>query len=254
MDVEGWLAALEERHLADLTVSEVTRALRALSSCYVERRDRLATGGALDGAGKRAAFALFYGPQHFFLTREIVRRVLPAMSQSLYTHIVDLGCGTGTAGAAAALECGAASIEGLDLNPWAVREATWTYQSFGLTGRARVVNITRSKIRVRPGVLIVAAYAVNELPDAGRQEILAQLNDPHRGAGVLVIEPIGRRVNRWWDEWAEVFRGAGGREDDWRFPMILPLRQRALAKGAGLDVQQLTARSLFVPRPITART
>ena len=56
---DNWLAALDERHLANLTPSEVTRALRALSSCYVERREKLAHGGALDGAGKRAAFALF---------------------------------------------------------------------------------------------------------------------------------------------------------------------------------------------------
>src|SRR5437899_2677183 len=54
----AWMAALEARHLAELTFSEVSRALRALSSAYVERRAKLARGAALDGAGKRAAFAL----------------------------------------------------------------------------------------------------------------------------------------------------------------------------------------------------
>ena len=62
-----WIAALEARHLANLRVPEVTRALRALSSAYVERRRRPASSGgarpnvlgALDSAGKRAAFALF---------------------------------------------------------------------------------------------------------------------------------------------------------------------------------------------------
>ena len=63
--VDSWLAALEERHLANLTRPELTRALRALSSCYVERREKLTSGAALEGAGKRAAFALFYGPLHF---------------------------------------------------------------------------------------------------------------------------------------------------------------------------------------------
>jgi hypothetical protein len=58
--VMGWLQGLEERHLATLTPSEVARALRALSSCYVERRAKLAAGGALESAGKRAAFAQFY--------------------------------------------------------------------------------------------------------------------------------------------------------------------------------------------------
>ena len=249
MNVDQWLDALEERHLADLTVPEVTRALRALSSCYVERREKLATGGALDGAGKRAAFALFYGPQHFFIVREILRQVLDATSGPRYTHVVDLGCGTGAAGAAAALECGAASIEGWDLNPWAVREANWTYQALGLKGHARTVNLSQSKIRARPGTLIVAAYSINELPDPGRHEILSQVKDAHlRGAGVLVVEPIGRRVNRWWDDWANVFRASGGRADDWRFPTALPRRQRAIAKGAGLEVQELTARSIYLPR------
>ena len=69
----AWLEALEKRHLGGLTFPEVRRALQALSSLYVERRDRLATGAALEGAGKRAAFALFYGPLHFLLVREIVR-------------------------------------------------------------------------------------------------------------------------------------------------------------------------------------
>ena len=63
-----WLEALDERHLANLTQSEATRALRALSSCYVERGQKLASGGPLDSAGKRAAFALFYSPLHFLVT------------------------------------------------------------------------------------------------------------------------------------------------------------------------------------------
>src|SRR4030095_473040 len=49
--VTRWLRALEERHLSNLTAAEVARALRALSSCYVERRAKLATGGALETAG-----------------------------------------------------------------------------------------------------------------------------------------------------------------------------------------------------------
>ncbi|MBI3490996.1 MAG: hypothetical protein HY047_04275, partial [Acidobacteria bacterium] len=72
-DFDAWMAALEARHLAELTFSEVSRALRALSSTYVERRAKLEEGAALDGAGKRAAFALFYGPLHYRLLRHIVR-------------------------------------------------------------------------------------------------------------------------------------------------------------------------------------
>ena len=71
MDIDAWLSALEARHLASLTRPELTRALRALSSCYVERRDKLSSGAALEGAGKRAAFALFYGPLHFLTVAAI---------------------------------------------------------------------------------------------------------------------------------------------------------------------------------------
>src|SRR4051812_26424036 len=132
--VESWLAALEERHLANLTRPELTRALRALSSCYVERRDRLAQGAALEGAGKRAAFALFYGPLHFLTITQIVHAL--GAHDRMLREIVDLGCGTGAAGAAWALgHKHRPSIAGIDRSAWAVQEANWTYRHFALRGR-----------------------------------------------------------------------------------------------------------------------
>src|SRR5438128_1834984 len=68
-----WFDALEQRHLSTLNFSEVRRAVQALSSLYVERRDRLDSAAVFNGAGKRAAFSLFFGPLHFLLVREIVR-------------------------------------------------------------------------------------------------------------------------------------------------------------------------------------
>ena len=71
-----WLTEAERRYRADLRIQEITRALRALSSAYVERRER-GTGrrvqGALDTAGKRAAFALYYAPLHFIAVTEALR-------------------------------------------------------------------------------------------------------------------------------------------------------------------------------------
>jgi len=96
--LEPWLAALEARHLADLTFSEVSRSLRALSATYVERRDRLREGAALSGAGKRAAFALFYGPIHYLLIERIVQQVPGATAGA--AQLIDLGCGTGQVTAA----------------------------------------------------------------------------------------------------------------------------------------------------------
>ena len=251
---EQWLDALEQRHLANLTTSEVTRALRALSSCYVERRAKLGTGAALDGAGKRAAFALFYGVQHFLVTREIGRAMLPAAGERDVARILDLGCGTGAAGAALAVATGVARIDGLDLNRWAVAEANWTYAAFGLTGRATVANIRAARLPQSHDAVVLAAYAVNELADDVRRDLLARFLEAHRRRiTLLVIEPIGRRANPWWEQWTTAFDAHGGREDEWRFHVPLPPFQQLLARGAGLDVQELTARSLYLaPAPLNS--
>src|SRR3954470_6050534 len=95
---ERWLSGLERRHLSDLTFQEVSRSLRALSATYVERRDRIREGAALSGAGKRAAFALFYGPLHYLLVREIVGQIPGAALAPAGATLIDLGCGTGAAG------------------------------------------------------------------------------------------------------------------------------------------------------------
>ena len=237
-----WVDALEARHLAELSISEVGRALRALSSCYVERRGRLPEGAALSGAGKRAAFALFYAPVHFFIVRHIVR----ARPAAEVAAIEDLGCGTGAAGAAWALESPGAVVHGIDRHPWAVAEASWTYRQLGVRGQARQGDFTRTRLRPRPGGGIVAAWALNEVPDANRAGVLETLLAARAdGAAVLVVEPIARRVSPWWQEWSRAFEDAGGRADEWRMTAALPSRQRQLARAAGLRPDELTARSLF---------
>lgn len=239
----SWLAAIEERHLADLTLSETARALRALSSCYVERRAKV--GAALDTAGKRAAFGLFYAPLHYLVVREVVRAI-PGTTGSI-VHIHDLGCGTGAAGAAWAVECGRARISGLDRHPWAVAEANWTYRQLGIDGRAVQGDVDRVKLRAAPGDAILAAYTINELPEPTRDALLPRLLAAHAsGARVLIVEPIARRIATWWDAWARAFGAAGGLSSEWRFKTPLPPRQRDLGKAAGLDPRELTARTLWL--------
>jgi hypothetical protein len=243
--IAAWLDALDRRHLADLTSAEVARALRALSSCYVERRARLARGGALDSAGKRAAFALFYAPVHFLVCREVLGAL--AGSAEGVRAVLDIGCGTGCAGAAWALHGGTATIRGFDRNPWAVAEANWTYRQLGLDGRAIQREIRRAALRGRPGTAAIVAFAANELDHGGRATLLAQLMTIHgSGAAVLVIEPIARSTSPWWRDWQGVVTSAGGRADEWRFPAVLPARQQALARAAGLVPRELTARSLYL--------
>jgi SAM-dependent methyltransferase len=239
-------AALEARHRSDLTFAEVRRALQALSSLYVERRERMAGGNALDGRGKRAAFALYFGPLHFLLVREIVRALGPALGTP--RRILDLGCGTGTAGAAWALETDPpATVEGVDLSGWAVAEACWTLRQLGLAGRAMRGDALAAKPPARrDGVL--AAFTVNELAEPAREELLGRLKAAaSAGAAVLVVEPISRRVSPWWPAWRDAFTGLGGREDDWRLRPPMPPALALLGKAAGLDTRELTARTLVLP-------
>ena len=211
----------------------------------------MAEGAAFDGAGKRAAFALYYGSMHFLLVREIVRALGPAVPAP--RRILDLGCGTGTAGAAWALECEPrARVEGVDRSGWAVAEARWTFARLGLDGRVTRGDAAKAPLPGPPaGVL--AAFTVNELDEEPRRRLLERLVEAARmGSAVLVVEPISRRVTPWWPEWAEAVRAAGGREDEWRFRPDLPDRLALLGKAAGLDSRELTGRSLALGTMIHA--
>jgi SAM-dependent methyltransferase len=243
----AWLDALEKRHLEHLTFAEIRRALQALSSLYVERRERLGSGAALESAGKRAAFALYYGPLHFLLVREIVR-ALGAASPPV-GRVIDLGCGTGAAGAAWAVEAGRATVEGVDRSGWAVDEARWTLARLGLRGDAR-----RGDVHAVPmpagRAAVLAAFIVNELGEADREHLRDRLlGAAESGARVLVIEPLARRALPWWPAWEEAFVGRGGRADEWRFPARLPPLVAKLDRAAGLDHRELTGRSLWLPGP-----
>jgi Methyltransferase domain len=267
------MAALEARQLADLTFPELSRSLRALSSTYVERRATLKEGGALSGAGKRAAFALFYGPLHFLLVRHIVSS-LGAPFTSI-DALLDLGCGTGASGAAWATAClRAPRITGVDRHSWAVDEARKTYAAFDLRAALRIDDMAHVSIgapgigrkgstlrvrsaspadrhqiharpsRARSGVLL--AFAVNELADAlDRDAVLSGLLE-HRGAGghAIVVEPLAGFVAPWWNAWQRAFVAAGGRADEWRIRVPLPPIVEKLDRAAGLNHRELTGRSL----------
>jgi predicted RNA methylase len=238
-----WLADLEQRHLADLRFSDVTRALRALSSAYVERRaSGLARHRDLDGIGKRAAFALYYGPLHFLLVQSILRELAPQPNPGL---VLDLGCGTGAAGAAATIAMSASSVAAIDSHPWALDEARLTYRTFGLTADVRRGDVTR--IRPPRGTsFIVAGFVANEVADDARATLLESLLDFSRnGVAVLIVEPISLRVSPWWPEWEKAFAARGGRADEWRFPTEVPPIVKRLARATGLHPEVMTARSLF---------
>jgi SAM-dependent methyltransferase len=224
----------------------VSRALRALSSTYVERRQRLADGAALSGAGKRAAFALFYGPLHYLLIREIVRA--RANPHRRVQTLIDLGCGTGPAGVAWAAACDAPpQIVGIDRHPWVLAEAAETYRTFGLTGRTRRGDAAVLPLPDSPAS-IVAAFTVNELTDEARSRLLPRLLE--RGAAgdaVLIVEPLARGAAPWWTGWCAAFTAAGGGDEEWRIRVELPPIVAKLDRAAGLNHRELKGRSLWLP-------
>lgn len=241
--LDAWIAALEARHLADLTFQEVSRSVRALSAVYVERRRQLAGGAALSGRGKRAAFALFYGPLHFLLVQHITTSLEAAPPGET---LVDLGCGTGAAGAAWATRFARRPVVvGIDRHPWALEEARRTYRAFGLHARARIADAAQTAVPDRSSVL--AAFLVNELDEAGRSALLPRLcAHAARGSRVLVVEPVARSAAPWWTTWRRAFAALGGRSDEWRVRLRLPPLVEKLDRAAGLNHHELTARTLYM--------
>ena len=240
-----WYSALEDRHFADLTFQEVRRAVQALSVGYVESRPSR-VGRALESAGKRAAFALYYAPLHFLLVREIVLAL--GADGGKRTRIVDLGCGTGVAGAAWALSSKTQpEVIGVERNSWAADEARWTLQTLGLQGKVHRTDLERFDLSGEDAG-ILAAFAVNELSASSRHKLLETITRSVRsGASILVVEPIARRLTPWWGEWAAALGDVGGRADDWRFAVSQPESLRLMDKAAGLDHRELTGRSIWIP-------
>lgn len=244
MNTDSFYADLETRHFANLRFSEVTRALRALSSAYVERRESaLADHRALDGAGKRAAFALYYGSIHFELIRAIAERLEQPKGPGL---VIDLGCGTGVAGAAiATLTSPVSRVIGIDTHPWTLEEARFTYRALGLQADVRRGFAGRTRIPDN-ATFVVGAFVVNELKPEERQDLLRGLIATiGRGTAVLIVEPISLRISPWWEEWRAAFLPMGGRADEWKIRIDLPPIVKRLAKSSSLRPDALTARSLF---------
>ena len=241
----AWIAKLEATHLGELTFPELSRSLRALSATYVERRHKLSEGAALSGRGKRAAFALFYGPLHYLLVAHIVR-ALPLATEGVPT-LIDLGCGTGAAGAAWAVAMmPPPRIVGVDIHPWAVRQAGETYRMFGLAATVRQGDVATMTFP-RGRAAIVAAFALNELPEAVRERLLTRLVErAAHGDRVLVVEPLAGGAARWWNRWRDTIERAGGRADEWRFRAELPAIVVKLDRAAGLDHREITGRSLVL--------
>jgi len=252
---DAWQERALARFSPPLSFQEIRRGVQALSSLYVERRGegRLAER-ALEGAGKRAAFACFYAPLHFLT----LFHALQGGEYARPERIVDVGCGTGAAGAAAAcaLAGGAgARVLGVDRSGFALGEARRTYAAFGLRATLRRGLLPAALPALRSGDLAVVGWCANELAEGARDALLARLLDAAaRGAGVIVAEPLATAVTPWWRAWLGAFAPLGGAAREARLRVALPEALARLDRAAGLDHRELGARVLAVPgAPLRSR-
>jgi SAM-dependent methyltransferase len=237
-----------------MTRSEFLKAIRALSVRYVERRGALPDRSPLDSAGKRAAFAGFYAPLHFLTAQRVIAELggPPAVDS-----ILDAGCGTGVASAAWALASARKpTIDGVDLNAWAVDEARATWRALDLDGRAsrgdfvdRIDQLARRPARGSSSSTagVVFGWSLNELDRPARDRARVAVEAlASKGASILILEPIARSLVPWWSEWAQAATSRNGRDDEWRFEAALPPTLSELSNEAGFSKEELTVRSLAV--------
>ena len=242
---ERYLNALLDRHLQDLKFSEVTRSLRAVSAGYVEKREEGGLARALDGRGKRAAFALYYGATHFLAALALVRELDLGFAGSSGRTILDVGCGTGVCGAAWALGSAApTSVIGADRSSFALHEARWTYGFLRVKGETRR-SITETLDSIKRPDGIVIGWTLNELDDEKREVILAKLLPwVAKGSRLLVIEPVSKRVAPWWDAWVGRFPPDRCSTVEKKLRLALPAKIALLARSAGLSTDAMVVRVL----------
>ena len=245
---DTWIHDLETRHLSDLRFAEVSRALRALSSTYIERRATIHHGAC---AGRR---------------RE-TRRVCPVLrspslldrqrkSSAAWTPACRTQpCWSISAAARAPRERHGPQQDStsrqaiaIDRNPWAIAEAAHTYRHFGVRVRTQpgrygfghVAGCGGSAGRILRSMSCLATLAI--------ACSTASSSAPPAAMPSSSIEPVARTVAPWWSAWQSAFcsRWRTRRTNGASAPQ-LPDIVAKLDRAAGLDHRELTARSLWIP-------
>ena len=153
---DTWMQDLEARHLSELRFPEVSRALRALSSTYIERRRTIHHGAALAGAGKRAAFALFYGPLHYLIVDEVVRQLDSGTGQGASARRPRMRHRRRRRGVGR-VRLTPVQRSPIDRNPWSLAEAARTYRTFEVPVRTRQDDMTSAPV-ARAAAAMLAAF------------------------------------------------------------------------------------------------
>jgi hypothetical protein len=127
------------------------------------------------------------------------------------------------------------------------------YRLFGLKARTVVGDIATAALpheeqgREKNQAALLAAFALNELVPASREQLLSTLvGRAERGDALLIVEPLAKGAAPWWSTWQKTIEASGGRGDEWRVPAVLPPIVAKLDRAAGLRHREITGRSLFL--------
>ncbi len=248
---DDWLSAATQRFEAELRFAEIRKGVQSLSSLYVERRAGADLAArAREGAGKRAALATYFAPLHFLAVHcalEALAEFEPGALGGI-RRVLDLGCGTGAAGAAAATACAARpEVLGVDGSGWALGEARRTYAAFGLRARTLRSRLPGGLPRPRPGDLAVLGWCLNELREDERDRLVSRLAEARVGTGtrLLVLEPLAGAVAPWWEAVRERLGGAGVWAAVVKRGVERPARIAELDRASGLDHRVIGVRAMF---------
>lgn len=243
--VDAWLDEAVAR-TAPLSFRDLRKGVQSLSTLYVEARGEGRLGRrAREGPARRAAFATYFAALHLLTVHHAVRALGLAPAPR---RVVDVGCGTGAAGAGAALAWDAAPrVLALDRSGWALGEARHTLRALGLAGTTRRQALPALP-RLGEGDLVVLGWVLNECDARTRDAVATRLADAAgRGARVLVAEPLAGFVAPWWASLADRLAPAGLRARLFKSPVALPRWVAAMDRAAGLDHRELGARILVGP-------
>jgi SAM-dependent methyltransferase len=190
-------------------------------------------------SGRRS---LFYGATHFLAALALVREFEMGFAGERRCTVLDLGCGTGAAGAAWALSSPGATVVGADRSSFALHEARWTYRTLRIPGETKRSIAEALDLPRRPEGVVIA-WTLNELDDA-RRDLIAERLLPWVGKGtrLLVIEPVSKRVAPWWDGWASRFPKDRCSVAEKKLRLDLPPKIALLARSAGLSTDATVVR------------
>ena len=209
-------------------------------------------GAALSGAGKRAAFALFYGPLHYLLMPHIVEQLPGATAERRHAGRSRLrhrrvGRGVGRACGPAADANRQRPARRRDRSPSVGdRRSGRDLSRVRTSGDRPPGRTSRARPAERAGVDPRGVHAERAGRCGSRRAARAagRARGPRRSRA---DRRAARRIRRALVEsLARRFEAAGGRADEWRLRTELPPIVAKLDRAAGLNHREITGRSLWL--------